>query len=78
MNSKLLIVARAPYKDELKMFIDINSKQKKVDSNLVFLLKKEFLWTPNDKEYYEKIAVLVVLDLDIKGPLKNKIYFGTA
>jgi len=63
---------------ELKMFIDINSKQKKVDSNLVFLLKKEFEWDINDKEYYEKIAVLVALELDKNGPLKNKIYFGTA
>jgi len=79
-NSYLPVIAfeKMPSKEELKMFIDINSKQKKVDSNLVFLLKKEFPWTPNDKEYYEKIAVLVALDLDKKGSLKNKIYFGTA
>jgi len=79
-NSYLPVIAfeKMRSNDELKMFIDINSKQKKVDSNLVFLLKKSLLWTPNDKEYYEKIAVLVALDLDQKGPLKNKIYFGTA
>lgn len=79
-SSYLPVIAfeKMPSNNELKMFIDINSKQKKVDSNLVFLLKKEFPWKPSEKEYYEKIAVIVALDLDVKGPLKNKIYFGTA
>lgn len=65
-------------KDEIKMFIDINSKQKRVDKNLVLLLKHGFDWTIDDLEYYEKIAVSISLELDEKGPLKNKIYFGIA
>jgi len=65
-------------KEEIKMFIDINSKQKRVDKNLVLLLKHGFDWTIDDSEYYEKIAVDISLELDKKGPLANKIYFGIA
>jgi len=63
--------------NEIKMFVNINSKQKRVDKNLVLLLKKNFSWTIDDIEYYEKIAVNIALELNKKGPLKNKIFFGT-
>jgi len=79
-NSFLPVIAfeKMPPQKELKMFIDINSKQKKVDPNLVLLLKKEFPWKPHEKEYYEKIAVEISIKLNEKGPLKEKIYLGTA
>lgn len=63
---------------ELKMFVDINSKQKRVNPNLVLLLKNDCDWNPEDREYYEKIAVMVCIKLDEKGPLARKIYFGRA
>lgn len=64
-------------KDEIKMFVDINSKQKRVDGNLVLLLKRGFEWNINDNEYYDKIAVIICEELNKQGPLKNIIYFGT-
>ena len=62
----------------MKIFIDINSKQKKVDRNLVLYLKADFEWDKNDKEYLEKISVKIAEELNRQGPLKNKIYFGSA
>jgi DGQHR domain-containing protein len=62
--------------EELKLFVDINSKQKKVDSNLVYLLKCNYSWNSDQKEYYEKIAVKIILQLNDHGPLANKIYTG--
>ena len=65
-------------RDEIKMFVDINSKQKRVDQNLVLYLKKSFEWNISDKEYYEKMSVQIAEYLEKQGPLKNKIYFGRA
>jgi len=67
-----------PLQEEMKIFIDINSKQKKVDRNLVLLLKADFNWDPADKEYSEKISVKIAEQLNTREPLRNRIYFGTA
>lgn len=79
-NSFLPVIAfeNLPNTEEIKMFVDINSKQKRVDRNLVYLLKTEFAWQESDKEYYEKIAVEIAETLKKNGPLKNRIYMGTA
>jgi|GEM_PF-3286928 len=65
-------------KEETKMFIDINSKQKRIDSNLILLLKSDFQWQDGTKEYAEKIAVKVCIKLNTTGALKEEIYTGTA
>lgn len=65
-------------KDETKMFIDINSKQKRIDSNLILLLKSDFKWSIKSKEYAERIAVKIVLELIERGSLKERVYTGTA
>ena len=79
-NSYLPVIAfeKMPSTEEIKMFIDINSKQKRVDRNLVYLLKTEFDWQESDKEFYEKIAVEIAQELNKNSPLKNRIYMGTA
>ena len=79
-NSFLPVIAfeDMPNTEEIKMFVDINSKQKRVDRNLVYLLKTEFDWQESDKEFYEKIAVKIAEELKKNSPLKNRIYMGTA
>jgi len=62
---------------ETKTFIEINSKQKKMNSNLILLLKSDFEWEENTKEFKEKIAVKVIEKLSERA-LKGKIYFGEA
>jgi len=79
-NSYLPTIAfdKMDHQKEIRMFIDINSKQKKVDRNLVLLLKTDFEWNPTEKEYYEKMAVIIALKLQKNGPLRKKIYTGQA
>lgn len=62
---------------EFKTFIDINSKQQKMDNNLILHLKSDFEWPKESKEYQEKIGVKVAEKLNEKI-FKNRIYFGTA
>lgn len=62
---------------ETKTFIEINSKQKKMNSNLILLLKSDFRWEENTKEFRQKIAVKVIERLS-EHTLKGKIYFGEA
>jgi len=71
---------KLPRKEEVRLFIDINSKQKRVDSNLTLDLKADFHWDPdqNYTEHTERIIVLIARQLSAKGPLQEKIYFGTA
>ena len=64
-------------KKEIKTFVDINSKQQKIDSNLILLLKSDLEWEKNSKEQKEKIAVGVAKKLnDTFFP--NRIYFGNS
>ena len=60
---------------EIKTFIAINTNQKRIDANLLLLLKSDQTWGKNTKEYYEKIAVLSSLRLN-KTFLKNRVYSG--
>ena len=62
---------------EFKTFIDINSKQQKMDNNLILHLKSDFKWPENSRERLEQIGVRVAERLN-KKILKNRIYFGTA
>ena len=62
---------------EFKTFIDINSKQQKMDNNLILHLKSDFDWPKESKEYDEKIGVKVAEKLNEKI-FKDRIYFGTA
>jgi DNA sulfur modification protein DndB len=66
--------------DEARLFIDINSKQKRIDSNLIQDLKADFTWDPsqNPKEYAEKTIVCIARKLSSRGPLRNRIFFGRA
>ena len=64
-------------KTEFTTFIDINSKQQKMDNNLILHLKSDFVWPPNSKERLEQIGVKVAEKLN-EQVLKNRIYFGTA
>ena len=60
---------------EIKTFIAINTNQKRIDANLLLLLKSDQNWEKGTKEYYEKIAVLSSMKLN-KTFLKNRIYSG--
>lgn len=64
-------------KKEFTTFIDINSKQQKMDNNLILYLKSDFNWPDNSKERLDQIGVRVAEKLN-KKILKNRIYFGTA
>ena len=65
---------------EVRLFTDINSKQKRIDSNLIQDLKADFSWDPsqNYREHTEKLIVLIARRLNDQGPLRGRIYFGGA
>jgi DGQHR domain-containing protein len=63
---------------EVQTFIEINHKQKKLDSNLILTLKKDFDWKPSDEEYFEKISVLIAQKLNRNSELRQNIFFGYA
>jgi DGQHR domain-containing protein len=71
---------KLPLDDEVKLFIDINSKQKRIDSNLIEDLKADFHWDPNQnyREHTGRLIVLIARELDKKGPLRARIFFGGA
>lgn len=75
----LPVIALQDYdrKKEIKTFVDINSKQQKIDVNLILLLKADLEWKEDTKEQKEKIAVGVSQELD-NSFLKNRVYFGRA
>ena len=60
---------------EIETFVDINSKQQRIDGNLILLLKADMKWPHDSKENKEKIAVKVAQKLD-KSYFKNRIFFG--
>jgi len=60
---------------EIETFIDINSKQQRMDSNLILLLKADLNWEKGSRGYNEKIAVRVAKRLS-KTFFKNRIFFG--
>jgi len=65
---------------EMRTFIDINSTQRKIDRNLILVLEADFNWDKktNRKEFFEKIAVLVVKRLNENSVLKEKIFIPEA
>src|SRR3989442_873653 len=71
---------KLPHDREVMLFTDINSKQKRIDSNLIQDLKADFDWDPtlNFREHTEKLIVLIARQLNGKGPLRDRIYFGGA
>jgi DGQHR domain-containing protein len=64
---------------EIQTFIEINSHQKKIDINLLYLLKADFDWNlkDNPREYYEKKTVEIIKRLN-QNTLKNRIYIPNA
>ena len=60
---------------EIETFIDINSKQQRMDSNLILLLKADLNWEKGSKGYSEKVAVQVAERLS-RSFFKNRIFFG--
>ena len=60
---------------EIKTFVDINSKQQRIDINLILLLKSDLIWKEDTKEQKEKIAVGVAQELN-NSFLRNRVYFG--
>lgn len=77
----LPVIALQAYdlRKEVRTFIDINSKQQKINGNLILLLKADFEWNKDThpEEFKQKIAVEVVRRLaDIF--LKNSVYFGSS
>lgn len=80
LESHFLTVIALPEidsKKEFTTFIDINSKQQKMDNNLILHLKSDFTWPDYSKERLDQIGVRVAERLN-KKILKNRIYFGTA
>lgn len=75
----LPVIALQDYnrKKEIKTFVDINSKQQKIDVNLILLLKADLEWKEDTKEQKEKIAVGVAQELN-NSFLKHRVYFGRA
>jgi hypothetical protein len=64
--------------EEIDTFVVINSEQKKVDVNLVLLLKSDMDYPIESPYYLDKIAVDVVKKLNVNSCLANKIYMGYA
>lgn len=65
-------------REEADTFVVINSEQKRVDANLVLLLKSDSLW-PQDSDFFlQKIAVDVVKQLELSSHLRGRIYMGYA
>lgn len=64
--------------DELQTFITINTEQKKIDSNLLLILKADMDWEEKDKFFIDKQAVLIVKKLndDPNFFLNNKVFLG--
>lgn len=75
----LPVIALQDYdqKKEIKTFVDINSKQQRIDGNLILLLKADLDWAKGTKESKEKIAVGVADELN-HSFFRNRIYFGMA
>lgn len=65
-------------REEIDTFIIINSEQKKVDSNLVLLLKSDSDWPLESPFFLEKIGVNIVKKLNESSCLQGKIYMGYA
>jgi DGQHR domain-containing protein len=65
-------------REEADTFVVINSEQKKVDANLVLLLKSDSEW-PQDSDFFlQKVAVDVVKKLEHSSHLRGRIYMGYA
>ena len=60
---------------EIETFININSKQQRMDGNLILLLKADLNWEEGTNGYNEKIAVEVTRKLNTTF-FKNRIFFG--
>ena len=75
----LPVIALQDYdrKKEIRTFVDVNSKQQKIDVNLILLLKADLEWKEDTKEQKEKIAVGVAQELN-NSFLRNRVYFGRA
>lgn len=73
----LPVIALQDYdrKKEIKTFVDVNSKQQRIDGNLILLLKADLDWKENTTEFKEKIAVGVARELN-DSFFNNRIYFG--
>ncbi len=74
----IVILEKLNQAKEIETFIEINHKQKRLDSNLILSLKADFPWKETDEEYFEKISVLVARELSESSELKEKIFFGYA
>lgn len=62
---------------EIKTFIDINNTQKKIDPNLLLVLKSDFNWEEGSKLYLESLAVSLLMQLNKTNSfLRDRIYFG--
>lgn len=64
--------------EEIQTFIVINTEQRRVDTNLVLLLKSDIDYSSTDYNYIDKIAVNVVKKLYRDSCLARKIYMGYA
>lgn len=65
--------------DQAKMFVDINSKQVRVSTNLLTELYSDLLWDSEreDEKLLALISRLVLqLDRDLESPLKDKIIYS--
>lgn len=62
---------------EIRTFIDINNTQKKIDPNLLLVLKSDFSWPAKSKFYDDTKIVNIIIDLSKKNSLlKDKVFFG--
>lgn len=75
----LPVIALVDYdrEKEIETFVDINSRQQRIDSNLILVLKSDISWNKGTKEQQQKIAVKVAEKLN-RTFFKDRIYFGTA
>jgi len=65
-------------REEMDTFVIINSKQKRVDTNLVLLLKSDSEWSTDHEFFVQKVAVDIVKKLDEHSCLEGKIFMGYA
>lgn len=72
----VVLLAKIDFKKEIYTFIEINSRSKPVDSNLILNLKSDLDY-PIDHDFYDqKIAVQVCKKLNENSVLKGSIFFG--
>lgn len=76
-NLSVVLLNNLPIEDEKRMFLDVNNNAKSVDPNLEYEIISELnCWEVNSKEYFVKLSVKIISELEKSNPIKDKIFRG--